>query len=474
MKLDPKEIAALMRSDFATFIHRVFVELFPHTDFLESQHILLIASHLEAVRLGHIRRLIINMPPRHLKSICVSVAFPAWCMGHDPGLQIIVACYGQELSEKFGRDTRKIMLSRFYLDLVMTRLSVRQAAHDFSTTMQGGRMATSVGGPLNGRGGQILIVDDPLKPDEAMSETRRAAANEWFDHTFMSRLNNKETGAIIVTMQRLHQDDVVGHVLEQGGWTVLDLPAIAQEDEVYPIDSALLGRRWFRRKAGEPLHAARESLETLRTIRETIGEYAFQSQYLQRPIPKGGAMVRTEWLRYYDPGDLPARFSRIVQSWDTANKATELSDYSVCTTWGVHERRFYLLDVVRKRMEFPELQRRVRQEAARWPSPTILIEDKASGTQLIQNLRAEFFQGVSEYKPPPGSDKTMRLHIQTPAFEGGLVLLPRQAHWLADYVTEITSFPGSRHDDQVDSTSQALDHMRVPSKLETWAKLAEM
>lgn len=329
-------------------------------------------------------------------------------------------------------------------------------------------MSTSVGGVLTGRGADVILIDDPLKPDEALSEPRRKAVNDWFDNSLLSRLNNKETGAIVIVMQRLHQDDLVGHVLEQGDWEVLSFPAIAEVDEVHQYET-LLGKRSFTRKLGEALHPARESLETLRTIRSSIGEYNFQSQYQQTPTPVAGNLVKAAWLRYYDPEQLP-ELSRYVQSWDTANKATELSDFSVGTTWGVHDRHFYLLDVIRERLNFPELERRVRAEAQKYPGCTILIEDKASGTQLIQNLQAEFAYGVSAYKPPQGTDKTMRLHAQTTLFEGGLVLLPTHAPWLGDYVTELLSFPGSRHDDQVDSTTQALDYLRVPDLVETFLR----
>jgi len=179
------------------------------------------------------------------------------------------------------------------------------------------------------------------------------------------------------------------------------------------------------------------------------------------PTPLGGAIIRTAWLRYYEPGDRPERFIQTVQSWDTANKATELSDYSVCTTWGVYENRYYLLDVFRQRLNYPDLKRKLRELAWRDRPNKILIEDKASGTQVIQDLKADGVHAVTAYQPPTGTDKIMRLHAQTALFENGRVLLPSRAPWLADYVTELTSFPGSRYDDQVDSTTQALDHLRL-------------
>jgi predicted phage terminase large subunit-like protein len=454
------DYAAILRRDLMSFIERAFYELNPQTELLSAPHIELIAAKLEACRRGQINRLIINLPPRQLKSHCASVAFPAWYLAHHPAGHIICASYGQDLADKFARDYRRVMTSAWYQRLFPVRLADRQAVHDFSTTERGTRMATSVGGVLTGRGADLIIIDDPLKPDEALSESRRNAVNEWFDHTLLTRLNDKERGCIVIIMQRLHQDDLVGHVIEQDNWEILSFSAIAEADEKYEIDSPL-GRRLFQRQAGDILHPERELAATLAHIRQTIGEYNFSAQYQQNPTPLGGAMVKTAWLQYYEPGQRPDRFSQIIQSWDTANKATELSDYSVCTTWGVHDKRYYLLDVFRQRLNYPDLKRKVQELARRDRPRKILIEDKASGTQLIQELKAQGLYAITAYQPPSGTDKIMRLHAQTAVFENGRVLMPARAPWLADYVNELTSFPGSRHDDQVDSTAQALDYLRT-------------
>ena len=276
---------------------------------------------------------------------------------------------------------------------------------------------------------------------------------------------------IILVMQRLHQEDLVGEVLEREHWEVLSLPAIAIEDECYLIESPY-GTREFRRAVGEALHPERESLETLQKIRETIGDYNFQSQYQQRPIPPEGGMIKREWLRYYEPQERPERFPHILQSWDTANNSGEFNDYSVCTTWGLYDGRFYLLDVFRKRMNYPDLKRAVVDQAKRHSPTKILIEEKSSGISLLQDLRAEGVFRVEAYKPPPGSDKQMRLGAQSVKFEQGKVLLPVRALWLEEYVIEITGFPGGKYDDQVDSTSQALDFLGGKGhSLSVWARL---
>lgn len=418
------------------------------------------ASKLEQVRRGEIKRLIITLPPRYLKSHTVSVAFVAWWLGHHPSSQIICASYGQDLASKHAMDCRTVMTSGFYQRLFPTRLSPEKlAVNDFLTTKQGFRMSTSVGGVLTGRGADLIILDDPLKPDEALSETRRVGVNDWYDHTLVSRLNDKTNGAIIIIMQRLHQDDLVGHVMEQGTWDVLSFPAIAEIEHSYEIQT-VLGNYQFKRLPGTALHPERESLETLAQIRRTTGEYNFVSQYQQDPAPQGGAMIKKEWLRFYIPAEKPAKFDRVVQSWDTANKAGELNDYSVCTTWGQKNNHFYLLHVFRRRLEYPDLKRAIRNQALVHNAQIILIEDKASGTQLVQDLKSDGMPGIVRYEPPP-CDKIMRLHSQSAAFENGLVLLPADAHWLDEYTRELLSFPGSKFDDQVDSTTQALAWLQV-------------
>jgi hypothetical protein len=265
------DYAAILRRDLMSFIERAFYEVNPQTRMLWAPHIELIAARLEACRIGEINRLIINLPPRQLKSHCASIAFPAWYLGHHPAVHIICASYGQDLADKFARDCRRVMASGWYRRLFPTRLADRQPVDDFATTEQGTRMATSVGGVLTGRGADLIVIDDPLKPDEALSESRRNAVNEWYDHTLLSRLNDKERGCIIIIMQRLHQDDLVGHVLEQEDWEILSFPAIAERDEVYQILGPL-GGRLFKREIGDILHPERESAATLAHIRQTIGE----------------------------------------------------------------------------------------------------------------------------------------------------------------------------------------------------------
>ena len=463
-EISPEEYSALLRRDFCTFIQRCFYELNPHTDFHMNWHIEVMAAKLDAVREGKIRRLIINVPPRHLKSICASVALPAWCLGHNPAAQVLCVSYAQDLSDKLARDCRNIVMSRWYQLLFPTRMSpMKQSVQEFTTTSHGYRLATSIGGVLTGRGADLIIIDDPLKPEEALSETQRRTANQWYDHTLYSRLNDKQHGAIVVIMQRLHEDDLVGHVLEQEKWEVVRFPAIAEANENHKIETPF-GTRRFDRTINDLLDPEREPLETLNRIRKTIGEYNFAGQYQQAPSPLGGGMIKSDWFATYRPDELPANFDRVVQSWDTANKATELSDFSVCTTWGIKEKKLYLLHVLRRRMDYPELKRIVREQQQLHRASVVLIEDKASGTQLIQELIWERFYAVERYKPE--LDKVMRMHAQTAMIENGFVYLPKEAPWLPAYLHELAIFPMGRHDDQVDATSQFLDWFKLSSQVQ--------
>jgi len=463
--LTPNEYLTVLRNDFSTFIERSFYQLNPDVQFLPNWHIELIASELERCLRGETKRLIINVPPRSLKSHCASVAFPAWLLGHRPSAQIICASYAQDLADKLAFDCRSLMNSDWYGKVFSTRLSPqRQAVSEFMTEAQGFRLATSVGGVLTGRGGDFIIIDDPLKPDQAVSDTQRNAVNEWYEHTLYSSLNHKATGCIIIIMQRLHEDDLVGHLMQQGGWKVLKFPAIAVEDETHVIRTCY-STRTVHRLAGEALHPVRESLTILQNSQSNLGEYNFSGQYQQEPAPRGGGIVKLDWLRTYKVGE-PGNCDLVFQSWDTAAKDKEESNYSVCTTWGKKDRNLYLLHVHRRRMDYPELKRSVMEQATRFDPATVLIEDKSSGTPLIQELRHEGWHAIKEYHPK--MDKKTRMHSVTSMIEGGFVHLPDKASWLADYLHELTTFPKGKFDDQCDSTSQALDWVKTSWKIENY------
>jgi predicted phage terminase large subunit-like protein len=447
--------ADLMRHDLCSFIHRSFLELNPQTPFLSNWHIELLAAKLEEVRRGTCKRLIVNIPPRHLKSHTTSIVFPAWLLGHAAAKQILCVSYARDLSDKLARDSRNLMTSPFYEALFDTRISgERDAVSEFETNEGGYRLSTSVGGVLTGRGADIIIIDDPLKADDALSETRRRSVNEWYDNTLRSRLNSQENGAIIIVMQRLHADDLVAHVQEHEAWDVLSFAAIAEQDETYEFP-APFGRKRVRRQIGEVLQPSLLTPATLDIQRRSMTDYNFVAQYQQNPQPPSGIIVKREWLKFYTPAEMPERFDQILQSWDTANKDTELSNFSVCTTWGIKNRRLFLINVFRHKMDFPALKRAVLDLAAMHRADIVLVEEKASGISLIQELRAEGFSRV-QASPSLDGDKVMRLRAQTAKIEGGFVIFPEEAPWLDTYLRELLSFPNSKNDDQVDSTVYAL------------------
>ncbi len=246
-------LRALLRRDLASFVQKVFYTVAPARPYDHNWHIDAIAWHLEQCLRGDIKRLIITVPPRHLKSICASVAFPAWAFGHDPSLRIIAASYSTELARKHALDCRVVMESSWYRQVFpRTRLHAdKNTELEFMTTARGFRLATSVGGTLTGRGGNLIIIDDPMKPSEAMSDLKRVAVKQWYDGTLYSRLDNKSEDTIVLIMQRLHVDDLVGHVLEQEPWVHINLPAIAEAPQRFQIGPD----RFIERRLGEPLHS---------------------------------------------------------------------------------------------------------------------------------------------------------------------------------------------------------------------------
>ena len=322
-----------------------------------------------------------------------------------------------------------------------------------STTARGFRKATSVYGTLTGLGGDIFIIDDPQKPVDAQSEAQRNALNQWVSNTLMSRLDSKERGVVIVVMQRVHLNDLSGYLIESGDWTVLSLPAIAEQDEVIAIGN----NEFHQRRAGEALHPELESLASLQNLRRQIGSDVFAAQYQQCPVPPGGAMIRREWLRYYD--HLPERTYRtqVIQSWDTAAKDGAQNDWSVCTTWMIVDDHYYLIDLTRGRYEYPRLKETAIALAKKYRPRCILIEDASTGTALAQELKMIHFGGATRLVPIE-RDKIGRLYVNQAKFEAGLVLFPRHAPFLPELEAELLAFPQGKTDDQVDSISQALSY----------------
>ena len=448
---------AMQRTDFLAFLDRAW----PHISGGElidfSWHIDALAWSLDEVRLGRSRRLLVNLPPRNAKSKIVSIIWIAWMLGRNPALNFVCVSYSNDLSSKLARDCLSIMQSAWYRELFPGTIITRRAAHDFETTRGGGRLATSVTGTLTGRGGDIIVLDDVIKPDEANSETVRNAVNDWYRSTLSSRLNNKATGAIICVMQRLHQYDLCGLLLEAGSWDQLSLPAIAEEGAVIPLTR---GRKHLRRR-GDVLHPGRESRQTLADQRNEMGSAAFAAQYQQAPLPALGNVFRASWLKITPPEFRLEDGGEIIQSWDTAIKTADGNSFSVCATALVRNRQVYLLDLWRGRLEFPDLRRKTIELARLHAARTLLIEDRASGQQLIQALFAEEPHGVPlPIRRSPVTDKLSRAEGVSSIVEAGQLFLPAEAHWLGEFKSELLAFPSGRYDDQVDALTQLLEWVR--------------
>lgn len=448
----------IYNSDLHYFIKRCFNIINPNTKYVDNWHIEAISRVLEKVEDGTIKRLIINMPPRYLKSICASVVFPAWIMGKFPNKRIIVASYSEKLSLKHSTDCRFIMESdffkRIFSDCVLS--NTQNQKYKFATTQNGYRFATSVNGTLTGEGGDILIIDDPHNPNDIFNSNLREKTINWYSNVFSSRLNDKKNGAIIIVMQRLHPNDLSGYLLEKNKdlWYHLNLQAISDID--YKINIGNFKKIF---KKGEILFPAREGKNELEKIKNDMGTYTFNTQYQQKPLIQESSMIKKSWLKEYND---KIGFENIFLSFDTAIKAGVNNDPTVCTVWGEYKNNYYLFDVVREWLEYPELKKISIDLIKKYNPVAVLIEDKASGQSLIQDLKNELRQNIIPIKIT--KDKITRFASVTPFFESGRIFILENTEWIVDYKNELLSFPNSLHDDQVDSTSQFLNWIKTSNK----------
>ncbi len=448
-KLHHDALNAALRTDLGAFTEKVFEFLNPATPLIRNWHLEAIAHRLQCATAGDVKRLLITMPPRSLKSIFASVSLPAYVLGQNPSARLICVSYADILAAKFSRDFRRVLDSTFYRTLFPGTVVSKDTEGILETTSGGARLSTSVGAAVTGFGAGMIIIDDLINPTEAYSQPARDRAWRFYRETLYSRLDSKRDGVIVVVMQRLHHDDLAGHLLEGGEWDHLNLPAIAMIDEVVP-----LGRgRTHTRKIDELLHASREGKAELDEARRNSGTAAFEAQYQQAPISDKGNMVQRDWIHFLDVMP-PREGGRVIQSWDTALNGDARADYSVCTTWLEIGGKHYLLDVFRKQMDFPELLKTTVQLYDAVRPDGLLIEDQGSGTSLIQQLRNG--HGIHAIARRSKDDKATRLSTVLPMFEAGQVIVPKESLWLAALLHELLGFPAVRHDDQVDSITQYL------------------
>ena len=410
-------------------------------------HIKLIAKNLEALEKNEINRLAVFMPPRHGKSMLCSEFFPAWYLGNNPNEFVIQSTYAQELADDFGRKVRNQIASPDF-NSVFPQVGLRadsSSAKRFHTMQGGTYSAVGAGGAITGRGAHLLIIDDPIKGrEDAESETQRKNLVEWYKSVAYTRL--QPGGKIIIIQTRWHQDDLAGHILAESkeDWKVLDLPAIDDK--------------------GNALWPEAYSKEDLEKIKATVGNRVWQALYQQQPSGDEGSIIKREWWNIYEGEKIPS-LSYVVQSYDTAFSTRSSADFSACTTWGVFTARdesnqpypaAILLDAWKERLEYPDLRKRAQDSFEEWRPDQVLIEQRASGQSLIQDMRRS---GVPVVTFNPDRDKVSRTHSIAPMFEGGLVFTLDE-DWTKSVLDESASFPYGKFDDVHDTCVQALMRIR--------------
>ena len=437
-------------NDFMAYVNYVW------PSFIHGRHHEKMARAFERVARGEVKRLIINMPPRHTKSEFASYLLPSWFLGMYPSKKIIQASNTGELAVGFGRKVRNLVDSDAYKDIFpgVALQSDSKAAGRWATNYGGDYFAIGVGGTVTGKGADLLIIDDPHSEQEAaLSETNPEIYDKTYEwYTSGPRQRLQPGGAIVVVMTRWSKKDLTGQVLKAAAqrsgeeWEVIDFPAILP--------------------SGKPLWPQFWSLKELSALKEELPNGKWMAQYMQQPTSDVSAIIKREWWRIW-PDDEPPYCEFVIQSWDTAFLKTERSDYSACTTWGVfykpdatgiNRANIILLNAFKARMEFPELKQRAQKEFKEWDPDTLIVEAKAAGSPLIFELRAMGIP-VQEFTPTKGNDKIARLNSVSDIFASGMVWVPNTS-WAEELVEEVASFPSGEHDDMVDSMSQALIRYR--------------
>lgn len=454
---------AVFRQSFSTFVQKCFYELNPSEKFINGMYIDLLCNQIQSMIEGENQKLIINLPPRYLKSVICSIALPAFILGHNPSAKIMCISYGEDLASKLATDCRTIMETDWYKELFFqTRIrGDRRSSMDFETTKHGGRFAVTISGGVTGRGADWIIIDDPLKPVEAFSDIQREKVNELYGNTVNSRLNDKNTGRILVVMQRLHAHDLSGFLFENDpDFKSIVLPLIAVKDEEWQIKNHITGKIViYKRKKGELLHPEREGEKVVNSYRNSMSPFVFSAQYQQNPIPIGSGMIKQEWITTYQ--ELP-KLSKIILSWDTASKTTETNAYSACVVIGVgKDQKYYLLEVFRGRLDFPSLTRKVKELSDKYEGKMsgkiiTLVENASSGISLCQTLKGK----ITNLIPVScKSSKEQRFDIVALKTEQGELLFPGQYEpWFKSFEDEFLTFPRSLFKDQCDALSQAIGY----------------
>jgi predicted phage terminase large subunit-like protein len=468
-----RELAA---RNLGEFVRQAWAVVEPATPFVPGWHIDAIVEHLEAVTAGQIRNLLINVPPRHMKSLLVGVFWPGWEWSRWPERRWLFSSYSAQLSIRDSVKCRRLIESPWYQARwgdCFSLTSDQNTKGRFDNNRSGYRLATSVGGSATGEGGDRIVCDDPNNVNEVESDSVRKATNDWFDVVMSTRVNDPKSAAKVVVMQRCHQQDLSGHLLEQGGWEHLSLPAEYEGTR----RATSIGWSDPRQQPGELLWPDRFGATELESLKRSLGSYAAAGQLQQRPSPAEGGLLKRHWWRFWQPpnANLPpvqvrlpdgtqqaivahpvATVEEQIQSWDCAFKDLQTSDFVVGQVWGRRGAAFLLLDQVRARMDCPATVRAVREMSRLWPACLAkLIEDKANGSAVIQMVAREI-PGILPVNP--GGGKLARASAVSPLIEAGNVYLPHPQFmpWVNNFIEECADFPNGKNDDQVDAMTQVL------------------
>ena len=441
IKLGIREAA---QDKFMPFVHHVY------DGFIEGHHHRIIAEKLERIAKGDLKRLIVNMPPRHSKSEFASYLMPAWFLGRNPKLKIIQATHNTELAVRFGRKVRDLMGTDQYRD-IFSQVHLKsddKAAGRWGTAEGGEYFAAGVGAAVTGRGADLFIIDDPHSEQDALSETAFDHAYEWYTSGPRQRL--QPGGSIILVMTRWGTKDLTGRLMKaQGNDTMSDQWEVVEFPAIMPSDKPLWPEFWGK--------------DDLLKVKAALPLSKWNAQWQQQPTASEGAIVKKEWWNVWEHEEIP-NIKYIMQSYDTAFSKKETADYSAITTWGVFcpeeggPDHVILLDARRGRYNFPELKEVALEEYDYWDPDMVLIEAKATGTPLTDELRRTGIP-VLNYTPSKGRDKVTRMHMVAPMFEAGMVWAPEKK-FAEEVIDEVASFPYGDHDDYVDSMSMAIIRFR--------------
>lgn len=444
---------AILRQNFQVFAGEVFHLLNPSQHFKNNWHLAAIARAVEKAMQRKIKRLIINLPPRHLKSTIASVALPAFILGHDPSARILCVHYGDELATHLSNWTRSVMEAPWYRSTFPgTKIDKGKQTEEMINTTKGGyRFARPIFGPMTGFGARYIICDDPSKAVDVHSPAMREKVWIAFTEGVLTRLDDPKNDVVIVVTQRLHEDDLVARLRAVGGWAELVIPAETDIDREYDIGEG----KTHIFEAGSVLDPNRMSKADLDQRRKELGSAGYAAQYLQSPIAGGGTVFDWKWFKpYFYVDAISLDYDFLFHSYDVASSLGPNSSYSVCTSWGVVGDDFYLIGVMRERISMPDLVKKALYLYEKDKPDLVLVETAGIGSALFQTLREKFGRRIQAVSPD--NDKVTRAEAVSPLIEAGHVYVRPDAAYSEVFRNEVIAFPNSKYDDQVDSMTQML------------------